>query len=117
MNTKVSLFALAALLLNVASGFAPMNPCAGTASKAVVSSSSTQLQMASDDDLLRWARSSRNADADDNLVELVRPVGVVLAEDDKGNVFVETVAPNGNAARSGKVSQDQFILSYTPIYN
>ena len=26
-----------------------------------------------------------------------------IAEDDKGNVYVETLAPNGNAARSGKV--------------
>ena len=29
--------------------------------------------------------------------------GVVLAEDDDGNVYVETLAPNGNAARSGQV--------------
>jgi hypothetical protein len=63
----------------------------------------TSLNMANDDDLLRWARSSRSAGAEDNLVELGRPVGVVLAEDDNGNVYVETLAPKGNAARSGKV--------------
>lgn len=102
MYNKICILAFAALLLNVASGFVPMSSRSGTAS-SVVPSSTTSLQMANDEDLLRWARSSRNAGADDNLVELVRPIGVVLAEDDNGNVFVETLAPNGNAARSGKV--------------
>ena len=94
MYNKISLFALAALLLNVASGFAPSTKQATT---------TTALKMANDEDLLRWARSSRSAGAGDNLVELVRPIGVVLDQDDNGNVFVETLAPNGNAARSGKV--------------
>jgi hypothetical protein len=93
-----------ALLSDVACGFAPslagQQRSPGTASMAT---STTSLSMANDDDLLRWARSSRSAGADDNVVELMRPIGVVLAEDDNGNVFVETVAPNGNAARSGKV--------------
>ena len=53
--------------------------------------------------LLRWARSKRSAEFDDNVVELVRPLGLVLNEDKMGNVYVETVAPKGNAARTGKV--------------
>ena len=57
--------------------------------------------MASDEDFLRWARASRSAQADDTVVELMRPLGLVLNEDDKGNVYVETVAPKGNAARQG----------------
>lgn len=65
--------------------------------------SMTALNMANDEDLLRWARASRSASADDTVVELNRPIGVILAEDDSGNVYVETVAPNGNAARSGLV--------------
>lgn len=57
-----------------------------------------------DADFLRWARASRSAGANDNVVELLRPLGLVLNEDKRtGNVFVETVAPNGNAARTGKV--------------
>ena len=70
----------------------------------VRSVSTVALHMAKDDDdLLRWAKTSRSASAGDNVVELIRPIGVVLSEDEKGNVFVETLAPNGNAARSGKV--------------
>jgi len=61
----------------------------------------TAMQMANDEDFLRWARASRSAQADDTVVELMRPLGLVLNEDDKGNVYVETVAPKGNAARQG----------------
>ena len=112
MIARISLFAAAtAILLNVAGGFstAPILGTGGVSTATVGSTtttssrSSTALQMANDDDLLRWAKSSRTAGVDDTVVELKRPIGVVLAEDDNGNVYVETVAPNGNAARSGKV--------------
>jgi hypothetical protein len=65
----------------------------------------TALSMAEEknEDLLRWARASRSAGSDDNVVELMRPLGVVLNQDASGNVYVETVAPKGNAARTGKV--------------
>ena len=59
----------------------------------------------SDDDFMRWARASRSAQDGDNVVELVRPLGLILQEDDQRNVYVETLAPKGNAARSGKVSK------------
>ena len=68
--------------------------------------SSTALGMANDEDLLRWAKSSRSADVNDRVVELKRPLGLVLQEDDDGNVYVETVAPKGNAGRSGQVRSD-----------
>jgi hypothetical protein len=68
------------------------------------STTTTVISMAKeDDDLLRFARQSRSAQSDDNVVELMRPLGLVLNQDDKGNVYVETVAPRGNAARTGKV--------------
>jgi hypothetical protein len=55
---------------------------------------------------MRWARQSRSAGAEDNVVELLRPLGLVLNEDKRtGNVYVETVAPGGNAARTGKVRE------------
>jgi len=63
----------------------------------------TALHMANDKDFMRWARQSRSAGSEDNVVELLRPLGLVLNQDDEGNVFVETVAPKGNAARTGKV--------------
>lgn len=68
------------------------------------SSSTTAVSMAKEDeDLLRFARQSRSAQSGDNVVELMRPLGLVLNQDDNGNVYVETVAPRGNAARTGKV--------------
>ena len=89
------------------SGFIPGTPSAVTSSGIASirqQTSATALQMSTDEEnLLRMARSSRSAGAEDNLVELKRPIGVVLAEDDNGNVYVETLAPKGNAARSGKV--------------
>ena len=58
---------------------------------------------------MKWARSSRSAQADDNVVELNRPLGLVLNQDDNGNVYVEKVAPRGNAARSGKVKEGDIV--------
>lgn len=65
--------------------------------------------MANNDDLLRWARSARSASADDRVVELKRPLGIVLNEDDSGNVYVETVASRGNAARTGLVKEGDIV--------
>jgi len=62
-----------------------------------------------DEDFMRWAKQSRSASAGDNLVELRRPLGIVLDEDDNGNVFVQTVAPKGNAARSGLVREGDIV--------
>ena len=66
----------------------------------------TALSMAEDKnnfDLMRSARAARSAGVDDRVVELKRPLGLVLDEDENGNVVVETVAPRGNAARTGLV--------------
>merc|ERR1712151_592581 len=66
--------------------------------------------MANDDeDLLRFARSSRSAGMNDNVVELQKPLGLVLNQDDNGNVYVETVAAKGNAARTGKVKEGDIV--------
>merc|ERR1719282_616615 len=58
---------------------------------------------------MRWARQTRSAASTDNLVELRRPLGLVLNQDDNGNVYVETVAPKGNAARSGLVAEGDIL--------
>lgn len=74
------------------------------------SCSSSLLSMSdSDEDFRRFTKQSRSASAGDNLVELRRPLGIVLNEDDKGNVFVETLAPKGNAARSGLVKEGDIV--------
>jgi hypothetical protein len=64
---------------------------------------STALNMASDDDFKRWDKASRSAQDGDNVVTMRKPLGLVLNSDDEGNVYVETVAPKGNAARTGQV--------------
>ena len=91
MNYKLTLLALTAVLINAASAFMANGYSKNLKQAEVAAPSPTMLQMASDDDLLRWARTSRSAGANDNVVELMRPIGVVLAEDDNGNVFVETL--------------------------
>lgn len=58
-----------------------------------------------DEDFMRWAKQARYATEEDTVVELPRPLGLVLNQDDQGNVYVETVAPKGNAARTGKVGK------------
>lgn len=75
-----------------------------------ISRTSTELNMANEKDLIRWARSARTASADDRSVELKRPLGIVLEEDDSGNVYVETLAPRGNAARSGIVKEGDIVV-------
>lgn len=99
---------LLALIVASTSAFSPSNVVPTTAASATASSS-TALRMANDNDLLRWARSARTAGVDDRVVELKRPLGIVLNEDQSGNVYVETVAARGNAARTGMVQEGDIV--------
>lgn len=102
MKSAKFAIALTVTTAAVAAGFAP-----STISK---SGRTTSLFMAEDDeDFLRWDKQSRSATSGDNLVELKRPLGLVLDEDDDGNVFVRTVAPKGNAARTGLVKEGDVV--------
>eukprot|EP00560_Eucampia_antarctica_P007981 CAMPEP_0197824170 /NCGR_PEP_ID=MMETSP1437-20131217/1479_1 /TAXON_ID=49252 ORGANISM="Eucampia antarctica, Strain CCMP1452" /NCGR_SAMPLE_ID=MMETSP1437 /ASSEMBLY_ACC=CAM_ASM_001096 /LENGTH=196 /DNA_ID=CAMNT_0043423711 /DNA_START=57 /DNA_END=647 /DNA_ORIENTATION=+ len=72
----------------------------------------SMLNMAKEDngfDMMRFSRSQRSANVDDRVVELKRPLGLVLDEDENGNVVVETVAPRGNAARTGQVKEGDIV--------
>uniref|UniRef100_A0A7S4IT66 PDZ domain-containing protein n=1 Tax=Odontella aurita TaxID=265563 RepID=A0A7S4IT66_9STRA len=71
--------------------------------------STVALSMASENDLRRWEKASRAAGAEDRVVELRRPLGLVLNDDGNGNVYVETVAPRGNAARTGEVKEGDLV--------
>jgi hypothetical protein len=95
------------LLSQYASGFAP------PANKCERSSSALHMGF----DLNRFSRSQRSAGVDDRVVELRRPLGLVLDEDGNGNVVVETVAPRGNAARTGLVRRLSRIHSQYPQPN
>merc|ERR1712071_185477 len=66
----------------------PLSISNSMATSMATSMTSTSLNMANDNDLLRWARSARSASAEDRVVELKRPLGIVLNEDDSGNVYV-----------------------------
>lgn len=96
-------------LSNAFSGTSTASSLSLTKSLASSSSSCTALYMANDKDLMRWARASRSAGVDDRVVDLKRPLGLVLNEDDDGNVYVETVAPKGNAARTGMVKEGDIV--------
>ena len=102
--------AAAALLLAISSphGCAAFAPAAASpspsSSTAAASSSSSPTALSMAGDFNNIFRSARQASAEDRVVELKRPLGIVLDEDDNGNVFVDTVAPRGNAARTNMVS-------------
>jgi len=101
MKSALVLIAAAAMA-SPATAFAP-------ASTAVVKPMTALSMAVNDEEFMRWARQSRSASSGDNKVELKRPLGLVLDEDDNGNVFVQTVAPKGNAARAGVVKEGDIV--------
>ena len=103
--------ALVALVLSVAlPPAACFSPAIATGTRSSPRQRPPALYMSDgDEDFMRWAKQSRSASAGDNLVELRRPLGIVLDEDDNGNVFVQTLAPKGNAARSGLVREGDVV--------
>lgn len=100
------------LLLAASSSHVSSFQCAPNAAvSSAFPRTSTAVRMAADDDdLIRSSKSKRYADVDDNIVELKRPLGLVLDQDENGNVYVETVAPRGNAARTGMVKEGDYVV-------
>jgi hypothetical protein len=83
---------------------APRDLSAGT--RAMTTTTALGMAQGDNDDesFMKWARAARYATDADEVVELPRPLGLILNQDPAtGNVYVEKVAPRGNAARSGKV--------------
>jgi len=78
---------------------------------AISPPSSTALNLSDDNDtnFLNWNRQKRQASVTDRIVELKRPLGIVLDEDEDGNVYVDAVAPRGNAARTGMVKKGDIV--------
>jgi len=74
--------------------------------------SAAMLNMVSkeEEDLIRVSKTKRSADINDRVVTLNKPLGVVLNQDENGNVYVETLAPRGNAARSGLVKEGDYVV-------
>lgn len=103
MKSVIALVAVVALAAPSTMAFS------GVSNALATSRPLTALSMAEDQEFMRWAKQSRSAGSGENLVELKRPLGLVLDEDDAGNVFVQTVAPRGNAARSGMVKEGDLV--------
>jgi C-terminal processing protease CtpA/Prc len=108
MKTSSILVILSAIA-QTSNAFTPAVPAPAIIAKTSASRSPTALFMAKEDELSRYARQQRFANADDRIVELKRPLGLVLEEDANGNVFVETIAPKGNAARTGLVKEGDIV--------
>ena len=99
-------FALLTILTQLVA-VAAFSPSLSTKSLSTTTTTAptTALHMANDDDnFMKWARAARYATDEDVVVKLPRPLGLVLNQDPAGNVYVEKIAPKGNAARTGLVS-------------
>jgi hypothetical protein len=92
-------------VLAVAAAFQPNLPLPTSVSTSTRSPTALDMANSADNDkFMRYDKAKRSASASDTVIELVRPLGLVLNQDAGGNVFVEKVAPKGNAARTGLVS-------------
>jgi len=108
------------LLLPFSSAFVVPSSSVPDATK-VDTTSSTQLYWNSDFNdfngaFMRRAREARNSDGEDNVVELRRPLGIVLKENADGDCYVETIAPKGNAARTGQVKQGDIVTMVSATF-
>eukprot|EP00752_Nemacystus_decipiens_P009173 g8194.t1 len=87
----------------------------GSQGAAAVSSSAVSrkaprgmLSMASKDEeverqLANMARAARKVGPNDRVVELRKPLGLVLEEDERGNVYIVEIVPGGNASRKKSI--------------
>mmetsp|Transcript_32951 Transcript_32951/g.37952 ORF Transcript_32951/g.37952 Transcript_32951/m.37952 type:complete len:208 (-) Transcript_32951:1-624(-) len=117
MISATILLALVASLDSVTSFGLIEPPSTTTTSISTLTKSTTALFMGNEDDeLLRRSRTSRSAGNDDNVVELQKPLGLVLNQDNDGNVYVETVAGKGNAARTGKVKEGDIVTMVSATF-
>mmetsp|Transcript_15370 Transcript_15370/g.22825 ORF Transcript_15370/g.22825 Transcript_15370/m.22825 type:complete len:202 (+) Transcript_15370:10-615(+) len=60
------------------------------------------LKMAADD-LAKVSRAARKAGPNDRVIKLTKPLGLVLQEDNKGDVFIAKINSTGSAIRNKKV--------------
>lgn len=56
-----------------------------------------------DDALTAAARQARKAGPNDRVVEIRKPLGLVLEENDAGDVFISKLKEGGNAAKNSKI--------------
>merc|ERR1711907_226954 len=66
--------------------------------------------------LSRSERSSRGAGADERVVELAKPMGIILDEDGDGNCYISEIVPGSNAATSGKVKVGDVVVRCSAVF-
>ncbi|CAM9183196.1 unnamed protein product [Ectocarpus fasciculatus] len=54
--------------------------------------------------LSNMARAARKVGPNDRVVELRKPMGLVLEEDERGNVYIVEIVPGGNASRKKMIN-------------
>lgn len=104
MKSTIALIIAAALTAPTCTAFAPSSTISASRQQQL-----TTLSMSTEEDIRRFEKAARYAGAGENFVELKRPLGLVLDQDDNGNVFVQTVAPKGNAARAGTIKEGDIV--------
>eukprot|EP00903_Cladosiphon_okamuranus_P011731 g11030.t1 len=57
-----------------------------------------------DRQLANMARAARKVGPNDRVVELRKPMGLVLEEDERGNVYIVEIVPGGNASRKKSIN-------------
>ncbi|CAM9474455.1 unnamed protein product [Laminaria digitata] len=67
------------------------------------------MQMAQSDEekdraLANMARAARQVGPNDRVVEVRKPLGLVLEEDERGNVYIVEILPEGNASRKKSIN-------------
>jgi hypothetical protein len=68
--------------------------------------------MSDDAPLRNMMRSARKPGPNDRVVEVNKPLGLVLEEDERGNVYVKQVQRGGNAARVSETGHTQVSWLY-----
>jgi len=118
MKTTAFLF-LASTLTQCVDSFTPptshstVSPFSSKILTPAQAPSSTALSLSdensADSPFARFNRQKRSASVGDRIVDLKRPLGIVLEEDEDGNVYVDAIAPRGNAARTGMVKEGDVV--------
>ena len=109
------LIALTAGASTVSAFLSGMRSSSVTSVAAQRRSSSAPLSMAGFSEDFGWGqdvvrrqeRNARFAEEGARVVEIVKPLGIVLEEDKNGDVYVAEVSPGGNGAKSGVMVGDR----------
>uniref|UniRef100_A0A6U1P4I4 PDZ domain-containing protein n=1 Tax=Fibrocapsa japonica TaxID=94617 RepID=A0A6U1P4I4_9STRA len=114
---KFVIYALAGLCSTLAVN-AFISPAA-TLGRSLQTSTSVlpiKMSLSDDEELRKQSRALRKPGANDRVAEVNKPLGMVLEEDERGDVYVADVIPGGNAARTGKIFQGDKVVMISATF-